>query len=767
MKLFLHWLRWDLRRFRLMLLVWTLLVICYAVFLGRLHLNILTVHPDWMDRSQPMAVILAGVEIFKMLYLFSTDPAAGAEGFWKTRPPSGFAIAAVKLVIGLGFFVALPMAAWGTMTCLCVPPEAVTNGWGDLSWTQFLWWWHALLAGALTLAAATVRHFWQIPLRVALAFALTMSPTILLMALKPEIWKVIQIVFNQTKEAFTNPVMAGWLLLAGSMAFVLARSHRTPARWWRTLGIVLPAVLVIGGVAMPVAKKKTIPAPEMANPIGATNIRVGGFHLRNGLPTYSFPKSFAMDEEYPWAGYDMRVQVSGLPGHLPADAGWRELRLTAPDGRILEGNPAQMQSRTIRRTTGGSAAVLPLSGAIFNAHQVAPFSLLPCRAEGVLRVMLKREESAEWVLEPGRQLVTPMARYELPEEEFNGASWQRTMRWITLGPGALETIQAQNRKTGERLQASLGADQGRTGFLLQRHQKIGHLQIPFESRDFRSRRREWELQQGLPAADWVLLFSWWRPDGYVDIPVVLEPFLLPRQKGDERLLNELIKAVPWPAEATPEQVRVALATVLILANQPLRRIDPEESVADALEEKLSLLTERDLPLLLETLRNNLPAEGRDLLVSDGPLKRRIVALLKPVDLDALRAEVGVFDFLKPELTAAGLIAAEEPQPKAPAEMSDQELEGWDREHLGRPQPMAMLEEAARRGLPWVGKSIKEILEVMPYAGEWQGLLKFLPAVSDCPVDQRRGRAWLRTNGNRLVWDAARKKWVVPPDTEVR
>ena len=292
-----------------------------------------------------------------------------------------------------------------------------------------------------------------------------------------------------------------------------------------------------------------------------------------------------------------------------------------------------------------------------------------------------------------------MARYELPEEEFNGSSWQRTVRWITLGPGALETIQAQNRKTGERLQASLGADQGRTGFLLQRHQKIGHLQIPFGSRDFRSRRREWELQQGLPAADWILLFSWWRPDGYVDIPVVLEPFLLPRQKGDERSVHELIKAVSWPAEATPEQVRVALATVLILSNQPLRRIDPEESVADALEEKLSRLTERDLPLLFETLRSNLPARRWDLLVSDGPLKRRIVALLKPADLAALRAEVAVFDFLKPELTAAGLMTAEEPPPKAPAEMSDQELEGWDREHLGRPQPGAMLEEAARRDCP--------------------------------------------------------------------
>ncbi len=761
MKLFLHWLCWDLRRFRLMLLIWTLLVVCYAVFLGWLHLDILTVHPDRMDWSQPMAVILAGVEIFMMLYLFSTDPAVGSEGFWKTRPPSGFAIAAVKLVIGLGFFVALPMAAWGTMTRLCVPPEAVTHGWGDISWTQFLWWWHALLAGALTLGAATVRHWWQVPLRVALGFALTMPPTILLMALKPEIWKVIELVFKRTKEAFTNPVIAGWLLLAGSMTFVLARSHRTPARWWRTLVIVLPAVLLAVGPAMPVAKKKTIPATEVANPIGASNIRIEGFRLRNGLPTYDLPKSFALDEEYPWAEFRMRLQISGLPGPLPANAGWRELRLTAPDGRILEGNPALMQSRTIRRTTGGSSEVLPVSGAIFDASQVAPFSLLPCRAEGVLRVMLKREESAEWLLEPDSQLVTSMARYELAEEEFNG------LRWITLGPGELEAIQVQNRKTGERLQASLADFQPRTGFLLQRHQKIGQLQLPFTSRDFRSRRREWELQQGLRAADWVLLFSWWRPNGYVDLPVVLEPFLLPRQKGDERFLHELIKAVPWPAEATREQVRVALATVLMLANQPMRRIEPEESVTDALEEKLSQLTERDLPLLLETLRSNLPAGRRDLLVSDGPLKRRVVALLKPADLAALRAEEGVFDFLKPELTAAGLTPAEEPRPKAPAEMSDQELEGWDRETLGSPQPMAMLEEAARRGLPWVSKSIMEIMEVMPYGGEGRGLLKFLPAVSDCPVDQRRGRAWLTTNAHRLVWDAARKKWVVPPAPEVR
>ena len=59
MKLFLHWLRWDLRRFRLLLLVWMLLVLGYAAFLGWLHLDILTIDPEWLEWSKPIAVVLS------------------------------------------------------------------------------------------------------------------------------------------------------------------------------------------------------------------------------------------------------------------------------------------------------------------------------------------------------------------------------------------------------------------------------------------------------------------------------------------------------------------------------------------------------------------------------------------------------------------------------------------------------------------------------------------------------------------------------------
>ena len=129
MKLFLHWLRWNLCRFRLMLAVWTLLVLGYACFLGWLHADILTIDADWMDWSAPIAKWLGATEVLMLFYLFSTDPAGGMDPFWKTRPPTGFAVAGSKLVLALGFFVGLPMAAWFTMEAQCVKPGAVTHEW--------------------------------------------------------------------------------------------------------------------------------------------------------------------------------------------------------------------------------------------------------------------------------------------------------------------------------------------------------------------------------------------------------------------------------------------------------------------------------------------------------------------------------------------------------------------------------------------------------------------------------------------------------------
>ena len=63
MKLFLHWLLWDLRRFRTMLLVWTLLLLGYAGFLAWLQSTILTVDRGFLQFSLPAVaglILVAG-----------------------------------------------------------------------------------------------------------------------------------------------------------------------------------------------------------------------------------------------------------------------------------------------------------------------------------------------------------------------------------------------------------------------------------------------------------------------------------------------------------------------------------------------------------------------------------------------------------------------------------------------------------------------------------------------------------------------------------
>ncbi len=768
MKLLLHWLRWDLRRFRLLLFVWTLLVLGYAAFLGWLHQNILTVDPAWMEWSQPIALVLAVVEVILLLHLLSTDPALGTDPFWKTRPPRGFAVAGAKMVMVMGFFAVLPMAAWWTMTCWSVPPGAVTHGWGETSWTLFLWWWHAFLIGTISLGASVIRHPRQILLAVAAAFALSLMPMLVALILKPAFLDVMPMVLDQAVKAFTQPVFAGWLLLAGCLCFWLARTHRTPSPWWRLVVVLFPAVLLVVVPLKPEAKRKILLQPETPNVTAASTIRVGGLQLRKGLPVYSLPKAFAMDEEYPWAEFEMQLQVTGLPDDLPAVAGWRTLKLTAPDGRVLQGNEAMMQARTIRRMKGGTANLLPVSGAIFDVREVIPFSLLPCRAEGTLRVMLQRKESVEWVPAAGSQLAAPMAQFEMPEDEFNGHLWQGVLRWTPMGPGELGNILIQLRKTGtgERLPVSLNDREIRTGFLLQRQQHKGHLRFPMGV-DFRSYLRQREFQKGFPVSDWALELSWQQPDGYVDIPVVVEPFILPRQKGDARPMPDLIRAVSLEGNASTEQIRLRLTTLLMLANQPASGSAREAAVEAALEEKLGQLAAPQLPLLLEAARSGLiPAHSYYPVLSDGPLKRRLLTLLQPSDLVVLETEKELFAFLEAELRAAGLVTAE-PEPKVPAAMSDAELEDWDLQNRGRPEGIAMLQEAARRGLPWAFKSILHVIEIVGFeetrfSNRSRGLLRLISTISDCPEDFVPAKIWLKENGDQLVWDATLKRWVLPP-----
>lgn len=143
-------------------------------------------------------------------------------------------------------------------------------------------------------------------------------------------------------------------------------------------------------------------------------------------------------------------------------------------------------------------------------------------------------------------------------------------------------------------------------------------------------------------------------------------------------------------------------------------------------------------------------------------------MLQPSDLAMLKAEKDLFEFLEPELRAAGLVPAE-PEPKLPAAMTDAELEDWDLENRRSPQALAMLEEAAGRGLPWAIKSILHVIEIggsddTRFSNRSKRLLRLLSTISDCPEVFVPAKIWLKENGYQLVWDAALKKWVVPPES---
>ena len=102
-------------------------------------------------------------------------------------------------------------------------------------------------------------------------------------------------------------------------------------------------------------------------------------------------------------------------------------------------------------------------------------------------------------------------------------------------------------------------------------------------------------------------------------------------------------------------------------------------------------------------------------------------------------------------------------------MSDQQLrERWEKSTRGKVLHWRVLEESLKRGQGWAMAAAAEVVELLPDSESAEAILKFLPAVSACPGDSlAAAQTWLAAQAGRLVWDAARKKWVVPPATEDR
>lgn len=533
MKLFLHWLLWDLRRFRVVLLVWTLLVLGYAAFLGWLHLNILTVDPEWMEWSEPVAKGLGLTELGLLLYLFSTDPAVGTDPFWKTRPPAGWAVAGVKLAMALGFFVVLPMAAWQVMNAFCVVPYGNSRQWGGLSWTQFLWWVQTLVVSAFALGAAAARNPGEQLVKLAAALGVAAVPLLSLVWSPLDIGQIVA-VFGIVLRGAMSPAMAWLGLFTGCGLFLAARFRRTPGRWVMAAVLCVPAVLLMVAPRLPGMPKPGVldEEPDVlgpgVEPEVVAKVRIGKVLSLEGGPGVKFGWFPEGDGGTIMSVYRLKLEVSGLPADCRTYTRWQDVRLIAPDGRVVEADRGLMRRRSIRGAYSARPEVLSVGDAVFNNKELAPLANMACRLQGTLRIVLEGQQSATMPLRPGQVLETPRGLYHLAGDHFAGSLWQGMLTGVPRRQQRLELVSLEKPGTDESYGMKAGVERGATGYFMQSTQCLTSLSpadtVPGPLREQLRRN----LIRGLTAKDWQLRFRWHEPQGSMEIPVTLEALVLPR-----------------------------------------------------------------------------------------------------------------------------------------------------------------------------------------------------------------------------------------------
>ncbi|RYD31565.1 MAG: hypothetical protein EOP86_17625, partial [Verrucomicrobiaceae bacterium] len=420
MKLYLHWLRFDLRRFRLLLGVWTLLVAAYAVFLGWVHVRFLTISQDTLHRSVYIAILLGLVELCFLFALFNADPAKGPRHFWKTRPPSGVAVAGSKLVLALAFFVALPLLAWWAVNAFCMLEEYTSaRSSTGLSWTAFLFWIQSLTVSAFVLAAARPESKRDFYLHLA-ASAATVAAGVWAVR---EVWDTLasrsmdQRMEYWLRNGFFTPLMAVLTLMAATVYLLLVRRRRLPRGRGLHWLMLLPAGSLLTASAAwraPAVSLRDEFLPPVT-PETARKIRI----------TQQFPALRSFNSMGPYAGYgttnplhihwpspermwfEAHLKVDGLPPGTIVIARWLDLRLIAPDGTVIQADtrfyPLQPSGITQHDPDSLVTYVVP-----FNRRKLHPYDLTRCTAVGTLRLTLYSWQSGILPPPDGRIHASPM-----------------------------------------------------------------------------------------------------------------------------------------------------------------------------------------------------------------------------------------------------------------------------------------------------------------------------------------------------------------------
>lgn len=240
MKLFLHWLRWDLLRFRWMLGIWVLLMLGYGVLIAW--------HGPEDKPWDPALVagvwmVMLSFEVLAMLHLLTADPAVGVDLFWKTRPPRGIYTGGAKLLIILTAFVLLPT---GVHDLLLTAGSLSPEGEKPMKWHEvlegFQWW----LMGLLALGAAAARTPGGAMVRIVIGMTLAIGVSVFCSSYL----KLGNVGSGWGWSSYTCTFMSGLWLVVGTGLFVLARLSLRCAAWIGGLVWVAPALLLLLGMLL-------------------------------------------------------------------------------------------------------------------------------------------------------------------------------------------------------------------------------------------------------------------------------------------------------------------------------------------------------------------------------------------------------------------------------------------------------------------------------------------------------------------------------------
>ncbi len=779
MKLLLHGLRWDLRRFRWPLLIWTALLAGFVCYLGWLHLNLLTIDPRILQYNEAAGAVLGIIEFFLLLLILSTDPAAGVRPFWKTRPPAGFAVAGAKAAIAILFFLALPLLLQWLMYQWCNLGEPEPR-WGGKSWPWMLWWTQCLAVGAILLAASGARGAGQALGFLAAGAALLAMTSVLIQRFA--VRESLDISFRTS--AFENGVIhAGnvtlWLL-AGVLFFSWMRRTRTPSRLCWAVPCVVPTVALIAAVGLANEGPPRNLGPETnlrELPVAtASALKIGEPAFLDGVNINHWTVGHA-----PVVAFQLRLRLEGLPSDHLAHAEWRNLKLIFEDGREFPLPVERLQTVPWREPNRDR---LPVATFSLNEDEIAPYSLQPCRAEGTLKVSLEQLSEAEVAKKPGA--VTEGGNHRLFTMRAAGFEHGRTDEL------AFELAVSSRPNTGimgaaffledplePECRLSLARKEGRrgSGYFMESSRYDWTLHKSTIHQPVAAGRMRRAAERGALSA-WRLMAARYEPVGFTEVQVKLNHLFIPQLSLEGRKPEEILSGLRlrpgMPSAKVERLVRFALKLPSLTATKPqgtvvIPRPSQDHPFIGALTRFLESIPPSHLPALLEIAERDQPSDSSMEPPWGHVFRRHLATMLAEGTAQALeQSHPQAFEYLAYDLAQIGLIPMERSRQTSTQRLSDAELlREWKSPrgkyataYFLRPEPLV---EAFRRGLSWAAAELSELAQLAPNEMSPSDLLPAISKLSDCPGDPHAAIPWLQQNAARLTWDADAKRWVLPPN----